>query len=140
MLPRTEFLLVACEDSPAGGPPATCPGSEKQAPAQDLDSIFAFTEVARFFAGLIFKEWTCGELPPKAWEDCLDCPEFQAWRLDTGVEAIKAGSGQHPCHSANPSAVFPTSQFFRNGSGFLSKIPWTPLYDCCKVFLGATLF
>lgn len=42
-----------------------------------LHSIFAFTYVDRFFGKLGFVEVERGELPLKAWKDCLRCPKFQ---------------------------------------------------------------
>ncbi len=43
-----------------------------------LDAVFAFTYVPRFFARVGFHEVERGELPLKAWKDCLRCPKFQA--------------------------------------------------------------
>jgi amino-acid N-acetyltransferase len=43
-----------------------------------LDAVFAFTYVAGFFAKVGFNEVERGELPLKAWKDCLRCPKFQA--------------------------------------------------------------
>jgi amino-acid N-acetyltransferase len=51
---------------------------EEEAREQDLHSIFAFTYVPGFFAKLGFEEVDRGELPLKAWKDCLRCPKFQA--------------------------------------------------------------
>jgi amino-acid N-acetyltransferase len=51
---------------------------EKEANAQELHSIFAFTYVPGFFGKLGFDEVDRGELPLKAWKDCLRCPKFQA--------------------------------------------------------------
>lgn len=51
---------------------------EREAREQDLQSIFAFTYVPGFFAKLGFEEVERGELPLKAWKDCLRCPKFQA--------------------------------------------------------------
>jgi len=51
---------------------------EEEARAQGLHSIFAFTYVAGFFSKLGFEEVDRGELPLKAWKDCLRCPKFQA--------------------------------------------------------------
>jgi amino-acid N-acetyltransferase len=51
---------------------------EEEARSQGLHSIFAFTYVAGFFAKLGFEEVDRGELPLKAWKDCLRCPKFQA--------------------------------------------------------------
>jgi len=43
-----------------------------------LDAVFAFTYVPGFFAKVGFNEVERGELPLKAWKDCLRCPKFQA--------------------------------------------------------------
>ena len=42
-----------------------------------LDAVFAFTYVPDFFRKLNFQEVERGELPLKAWKDCLRCPKFQ---------------------------------------------------------------
>jgi amino-acid N-acetyltransferase len=42
-----------------------------------LDAIFAFTYVPGFFARVGFNEVERGELPLKAWKDCLRCPKFE---------------------------------------------------------------
>lgn len=43
-----------------------------------LADVFAFTYVPEFFRKLGFHEIDRGELPLKAWKDCLRCPKFQA--------------------------------------------------------------
>ena len=43
-----------------------------------LDAVFAFTYVDEFFAKAGFHQVERGELPLKAWKDCLRCPKFQA--------------------------------------------------------------
>ena len=43
-----------------------------------LDAIFAFTYVPGFFAKVGFNVVERGELPLKAWKDCLRCPKFHA--------------------------------------------------------------
>lgn len=43
-----------------------------------LDAVFAFTYVPGFFAKVGFEEVERGELPLKAWKDCLRCPKFQS--------------------------------------------------------------
>jgi amino-acid N-acetyltransferase len=43
-----------------------------------LDSVFAFTYVPGFFAKVGFGEVERGELPLKAWKDCLRCPKFHS--------------------------------------------------------------
>jgi len=42
-----------------------------------LDAVFAFTYVPDFFRKMGFQEVERGELPLKAWKDCLRCPKFQ---------------------------------------------------------------
>jgi amino-acid N-acetyltransferase len=43
-----------------------------------LDAVFAFTYVPGFFGRVGFNEVERGELPLKAWKDCLRCAKFQA--------------------------------------------------------------
>jgi amino-acid N-acetyltransferase len=50
---------------------------EAEARDNDLEAIFAFTYVPGFFQKLGFTEVERGELPLKAWKDCLRCPKFQ---------------------------------------------------------------
>ncbi len=50
---------------------------EAEARENDLESVFAFTYVPQFFERLGFAEVERGELPLKAWKDCLRCPKFQ---------------------------------------------------------------
>ena len=51
---------------------------EREAVENQLHAIFAFTYVPQFFRKLGFHEIERGELPLKAWKDCLRCPKFQA--------------------------------------------------------------
>ena len=51
---------------------------EREAGEFDLDALFAFTYVPGFFAKMGYHEVERGELPLKAWKDCLRCPKFQA--------------------------------------------------------------
>jgi amino-acid N-acetyltransferase len=50
---------------------------EQEATENDLEAIFAFTYVVPFFSRLGFEVVERGELPLKAWKDCLRCPKFQ---------------------------------------------------------------
>ncbi|HXE11912.1 MAG TPA: N-acetyltransferase [Bryobacteraceae bacterium] len=50
---------------------------EKEARENALESIFAFTYAPGFFSKVGFGEIDRGELPLKAWKDCLRCPKFQ---------------------------------------------------------------
>src|SRR3984885_14581140 len=43
-----------------------------------IDAVFAFTYVPGFFGRVGFNEVERGELPLKAWKDCLRCPKFHA--------------------------------------------------------------
>lgn len=50
---------------------------ELEAREYGLAGLFAFTYIPGFFAKLGFREIERGELPLKAWKDCLRCPKFQ---------------------------------------------------------------
>ncbi len=51
---------------------------EDEARQFGLHVLFAFTYVPGFFRKLGYREVERGELPLKAWKDCLRCPKFQA--------------------------------------------------------------
>ncbi|MBL8177071.1 MAG: N-acetyltransferase [Bryobacterales bacterium] len=51
---------------------------ESEAREFDIHAIFAFTYVPGFFRKMGYREVDRGELPLKAWKDCLKCPKFQA--------------------------------------------------------------
>ena len=65
---------------------------EIEAREHDLSSIFAFTYVDGFFRKLGFSEVDRGELPLKAWKDCLRCPKFQACDEIAMLKKLKPGS------------------------------------------------
>jgi amino-acid N-acetyltransferase len=48
-----------------------------EASGYGLTAVFAFTYVVDFFKRVGFHEVERGELPLKAWRDCLRCPKFQ---------------------------------------------------------------
>ena len=50
---------------------------EQEARELGLEALFAFTYVDKFFMKLGFRHVDRGELPLKAWKDCLRCPKFQ---------------------------------------------------------------
>jgi len=52
-------------------------GLVQEASNYALDAVFAFTYVADFFRKMGFQEVERGELPLKAWKDCVRCPKFQ---------------------------------------------------------------
>jgi amino-acid N-acetyltransferase len=70
---------------------------EDEARANELHSIFAFTYVPGFFGKLGFEEVDRGELPLKAWKDCLRCPKFQACDEIAVLKRLK--------HDAPPSSM-----------------------------------
>jgi amino-acid N-acetyltransferase len=97
MLPRTEFELsenmrdfsVACDGNRLAGCGALhfdSPGIGRlivealvyEAKMYGLDAVFAFTYVPGFFGRVGFNEVERGELPLKAWKDCLRCPKFHS--------------------------------------------------------------
>lgn len=49
-----------------------------EAQEYELDAVFAFTYVAKFFSKVGFHVVERGVLPLKAWKDCVRCPKFQA--------------------------------------------------------------
>ena len=49
----------------------------EEARSYELDAVFAFTYVPEFFRKMDFQAVERGELPLKAWKDCLRCPKFQ---------------------------------------------------------------
>jgi amino-acid N-acetyltransferase len=51
---------------------------EEEAREFGLKTLFAFTYVDGFFRKLGYDVVDRGELPLKAWKDCLRCPKFQA--------------------------------------------------------------
>lgn len=71
---------------------------EEEARENELDSIFAFTYVPQFFARLGFSEVERGELPLKAWKDCLRCPKFQNCDEIAVLKRLSSQSG----HEAHP--------------------------------------
>lgn len=65
---------------------------EAEARENDLESMFAFTYVPGFFRKLGFAEVDRGELPLKAWKDCLKCPKFQCCDEIAMLKTLRAGS------------------------------------------------
>jgi amino-acid N-acetyltransferase len=71
---------------------------EVEARANDLHSVFAFTYVPGFFRKLGFEEIDRGELPLKAWKDCLRCPKFQACDEIAMLKRLKAEPAPEKAH------------------------------------------
>ncbi len=70
-------LAVRPQNTQHGIGRAVVESLEAEACENGLYSIFAFTYVPQFFQKLGFFEVERGELPLKAWKDCLRCPKFQ---------------------------------------------------------------
>ncbi len=64
---------------------------EREAREFDLDAVFAFTYVPGFFAKMGYHEVERGDLPLKAWKDCLRCPKFQACDEIAVLKLLKPG-------------------------------------------------
>jgi amino-acid N-acetyltransferase len=75
---------------------------EVEARENDLEAIFAFTYVPQFFARLGFTEVERGELPLKAWKDCLRCPKFQNCDEIAVIKRLKPLSPGHNFHRIEP--------------------------------------
>lgn len=71
-------LAVHPEAKGTGGGRLLMEALEREAREYELDALFAFTYVPAFFTKLGYREVDRGELPLKAWKDCLRCPKFQA--------------------------------------------------------------
>jgi amino-acid N-acetyltransferase len=70
-------LAVAGEFQKCGAGRRLIAALEAEARALGLENVFAFTYIPAFFEKLAYKEIERGELPLKAWKDCLRCPKFQ---------------------------------------------------------------
>jgi len=68
---------------------------EREAQENELDAIFAFTYAPQFFEKLGFSEVERGELPLKAWKDCLRCPKFQSCDEIAVLKRLKSSENQH---------------------------------------------
>ena len=71
---------------------------EAEARDHNLHALFAFTYVPGFFRKLGFEEVDRGELPLKAWKDCLRCPKFQACDEIAMLKRLKAEAPAAPVH------------------------------------------
>ena len=88
-------LAVAADKKSAGVGRKIVEALELQAVEHQLQSIFAFTYVPGFFEKLGFSQVDRGELPLKAWKDCLRCPKFQACDEIAMLKQLAEGSS-HP--------------------------------------------
>jgi len=70
-------LAIRSDLQGSGAGRALVEALEAEAQAFGLEDVFAFTYVPDFFLKLGFTTLERGELPLKAWKDCLRCPKFQ---------------------------------------------------------------
>jgi amino-acid N-acetyltransferase len=64
---------------------------EAEAQAYGVEDVFAFTYIPEFFGRLGFTTIDRGELPLKAWKDCLRCPKFQCCDEVAVIKRIPQG-------------------------------------------------
>lgn len=64
---------------------------EEEAVVFQIHALFAFTYVAGFFRKLGYREVDRGELPLKAWKDCLRCPKFTACDETAVLKPLREG-------------------------------------------------
>jgi amino-acid N-acetyltransferase len=76
---------------------------EREAAECGLHSIFAFTYVTPFFEKLGFEQVERGELPLKAWKDCLRCPKFACCDETAVVKYLV----DEPVHQSQESQSLP---------------------------------
>lgn len=77
LMGEVRSLAVAPEFQRCGAGRKLVLALEEEAQAFQLQALFAFTYIPRFFEKLGYREIDRGELPLKAWKDCLRCPKFQ---------------------------------------------------------------
>jgi amino-acid N-acetyltransferase len=65
---------------------------ERESAGHDLAALFAFTYSPGFFEKLGFREVERGELPLKAWKDCLRCPKFQCCDEIAMIKRLRTGT------------------------------------------------
>lgn len=70
-------LAIRPELQGCGAGKALVESLEAEAQAFGVEDVFAFTYIPDFFQKLGFTTIDRGELPLKAWKDCLRCPKFQ---------------------------------------------------------------
>ncbi len=82
---------------------------EDEAREFGLAALFAFTYVEEFFARLGYREVDRGELPLKAWKDCLRCPKFTACDEVAMLKVLDEEAYRARLHAADTGAPVPGS-------------------------------
>jgi amino-acid N-acetyltransferase len=80
---------------------------EDEARGFDIQALFAFTYVPGFFGKLGYREVDRGELPLKAWKDCLKCPKFQACDEIAMLKPLSADYHAQPARRAAEPVLLP---------------------------------
>jgi len=91
-LAEVRSLAVLPESKGTGAGSLLMEALEQEAREFDLDILFAFTYVPGFFQKMGYSEVDRGELPLKAWKDCLRCPKFQACDEIAVLKPLKPGA------------------------------------------------
>ncbi len=87
----------------------------QEAQSFQLAAVFAFTYVPGFFQKVHFQQVERGELPLKAWKDCLRCPKFQACDEIAMVRVLDASRWalQSALPPSDPFVLLPTLKIAR---------------------------
>jgi amino-acid N-acetyltransferase len=80
---------------------------EAEARVYGLHALFAFTYVSGFFRKMGYNEVDRGELPLKAWKDCLRCPKFQACDEIAMLKPLRADYNLRNEHTVSELVPFP---------------------------------
>jgi amino-acid N-acetyltransferase len=91
LIAEIRSLAVAPENRTRGIGWLLVEGLLHEAREYRLDAVFAFTYVPGFFGKLGFQEVERGELPLKAWKDCLRCPKFQSCDEIAVLKMLESG-------------------------------------------------
>jgi len=98
-------LAIRREMQGGGAGRALVQSLEAEAEAFGVEDVFAFTYIPAFFEKLGFTSIDRGELPLKAWKDCLKCPKFQCCDEVAVIKRICEGqmgvSNAHTSGDAN---------------------------------------
>ncbi|MFN7996184.1 MAG: N-acetyltransferase [Bryobacteraceae bacterium] len=88
----------------------------QEATTYSLDAVFAFTYVAEFFRKMGFQQVERGELPLKAWKDCLRCSKFQCCDEIAVVRILRPEHwGLTPHHYGEEAVSFVQLPVLRQG-------------------------
>ena len=83
---------------------------ESEARDNDLEAIFAFTYAQPFFSKLGFEVVERGELPLKAWKDCLRCPKFHNCDEIAVLKRLREMTGYLPANMQQSTKTLPLIQ------------------------------